>query len=680
MSWKNLTVLKKLSLGFGFVVLLSTVIGVFSFQGIGDLVDDATEVISGNKLDSILAAREVDHLNWANKVNALLTDERVTELDVQLDDYLCAFGKWLYGDGRLQAEALVPSLIPIFKKIEAPHAELHRSAQKIKDTFSVVDLKLPEFLTAKEVDHLKWSGKVQTFFLEKLPQLKVATDDQKCSLGTFIYGDKGAQTAASDQEMALLLEAIKEPHGRLHASVAKIQNAWQPDSPAAAYSIYETDTLPALHATQTALGDMKQRANILINEMNEANRIYATQTVPNLQTVQQLLAQLRTDAKKHIITDTAMLETARKTRRNVIIVSLLSVIVGIGLSLLVAQSISKPIIRSAAFSEIIAAGDFSNTLEIQQKDEIGALATSLNNIVSNLGKMFRDIKAEAKGLAESSNVLSSISSEMSFGAEHTNGKSDTVAAAAEELSANSNSVAAATEQAATNVNMVAAAAEEMSATIGEIADNTKKTNLMTMDAADQASNASQKVAELGSAAQEITKVTEVITEISEQTNLLALNATIEAARAGEAGKGFAVVANEIKDLAKQTSEATAEIKEKIANVQATTERTVTEITQVSQVINEVSGMAATVATAVDEQSATTREIAENIAQASQGLQEVTENVAQTSAVSDEIASDIAEVSQSATKLTSNSGEIQTCSGDLRTLSVSLTEMVDKFKI
>lgn len=65
-------------------------------------------------------------------------------------------------------------------------------------------------------------------------------------------------------------------------------------------------------------------------------------------------------------------------------------------------------------------------------------------------------------------------------------------------------------------------------------------------------------------AQDISKVTEVITEISEQTNLLALNATIEAARAGEAGKGFAVAANEIKELAKQTAEATKEIKIKVA--------------------------------------------------------------------------------------------------------------------
>jgi methyl-accepting chemotaxis protein len=86
-------------------------------------------------------------------------------------------------------------------------------------------------------------------------------------------------------------------------------------------------------------------------------------------------------------------------------------------------------------------------------------------------------------------------------------------------------------------------------------------------AVDKAGETSGQMDGLGQAAEGIGKVVETITEISEQVNLLALNATIEAARAGEAGKGFAVVANEIKELAKQTSTATLEIKEKIANIQ-----------------------------------------------------------------------------------------------------------------
>ena len=128
------------------------------------------------------------------------------------------------------------------------------------------------------------------------------------------------------------------------------------------------------------------------------------------------------------------------------------------------------------------------------------------------------------------------------------------------MSANMGTVTMASEQAAQNVNVVATAMEEMTAAVQEIAQNTTKASSMTEDAVNYAKGSSEKVNQLGFAAKEISKVTEVITEISEQTNLLALNATIEAARAGDAGKGFAVVANEIKELAKQTANATGEIK------------------------------------------------------------------------------------------------------------------------
>ena len=80
---------------------------------------------------------------------------------------------------------------------------------------------------------------------------------------------------------------------------------------------------------------------------------------------------------------------------------------------------------------------------------------------------------------------------------------------------------------------------------------------------------------------DIGKVTETITEISAQTNLLALNATIEAARAGTAGKGFAVVANEIKELAKQTTAATEDIKSRIEGVQTSTALGISEIEEVT---------------------------------------------------------------------------------------------------
>ena len=185
----------------------------------------------------------------------------------------------------------------------------------------------------------------------------------------------------------------------------------------------------------------------------------------------------------------------------------------------------------------------------------------------------------------------------------------------------------------------------MTATIGEIASNSEKARRITEEATRQAARISEQMNHLGAAALEIGKVTETITEISSQTNLLALNATIEAARAGSAGKGFAVVANEIKELAQQTAVATEDIKSRIAGVQSSTNAGIAEIGKVTQVIQEVSDIVASIAAAIEEQSTVTKDIARNIGEASIGVRDANTRVAETSHATSEIARDIAGVDQ-----------------------------------
>ncbi len=268
-----------------------------------------------------------------------------------------------------------------------------------------------------------------------------------------------------------------------------------------------------------------------------------------------------------------------------------------------------------------------------------------------LQKLLEQVGHNAGSLSGASTELTAVSQQMS--------------ANAEETAAQANVAAAAAEQVSKNVSTVATAAEQMGSSIREIAKSAIEAARVASTAVTVADKTNLTVAKLGESSAEIGNVIKVITGIAQQTNLLALNATIEAARAGEAGKGFAVVANEVKELAKQTAKATEDISRKIEAIQGDTKGAVDAIGQIGRIINQISDIQNTIASAVEEQTATTAEIGRNVAEAAKGSNEIAQNV-----------TGVARAARSTTEGASNTKD---SADGLSKMAVELQQLVGQFQ-
>jgi methyl-accepting chemotaxis protein len=376
-------------------------------------------------------------------------------------------------------------------------------------------------------------------------------------------------------------------------------------------------------------------------------------------------------------------------------------LIGLAISGWVAVRITSSISNMNTLMKDVAEGegDLTTRLDIKSKDELGELASWFNMFLDKLQTTVRDIIENASILNVSSEELSAVSSGMAKSSDNMSERTSSVARSISEMTENINVVASSAEDATTNVNSVSSAVEEMSATLSQVSEtastvsentntiavaleemsatvmevtkNTEHAANVSKTAADKARNTQAMMITLGESAESVGKVVLVIDEIAEKTNLLALNASIEAARAGEAGKGFNVVANEVKDLSKQTAEATQNIVGQIKEMQQNTTSAINAIEEIATIINELNSVNLTIAGAVEEQSVTTTEVSQTTAEVANSIEEVSRNVSEVANAANEIAGNsqsmaslIEDISNKVTDTAHGTKEVSASAADL----------------
>jgi len=262
------------------------------------------------------------------------------------------------------------------------------------------------------------------------------------------------------------------------------------------------------------------------------------------------------------------------------------------------RQIKEPILRVENVAEAMSHGDLTVEAKMDRQDEFGEILSAINKVQ----KSFKELIKIAQKNAE----------EMEKFVQEFHASQSTVSQEMIRSAQNSQKILEQASLVAMTIEESATAANEITKAIDEISRNTTMASNISKEAVTKVLSSQEVMHRLKSIAEEVSSVIELISNIAEQTKLLALNASIEAARAGEAGKGFAVVANEVKELAKRVSDATAEVAEKLSKIQAETEVAVKATDLVAEIVKKIEEIATMIAAAVEEQTIAIKNIADQI--------------------------------------------------------------------